>query len=169
MDLKKFYACSFTGHRHIEEGHKAELPGLVLRAIEYAYGLGCRTFYCGGAVGFDSLAAREVVRFRMSHSDARLVLLLPCINQNERWSPSQKDIYDYILSSADEVRYSGDEYTPSCMKERNLALAESADIVVAYVGRGRSGSAQTARMAEKLGKKVYNLYPSVAAEKINKN
>ena len=94
----------------------------------------------------------------MSHPDASLILLLPCLNQNELWRGSDTDAYEYILSEADEIRYVSDEYTKSCMQKRNKALAEACDIMIAYVGRDRSGAAQTVRMAESLGKKVYNLY-----------
>ena len=155
------YACAFSGHRKIEYSRQPSVIEHLARAINYAYGEGCREFYCGGAVGFDTIAAREVIRFRMSHPDVRLILYLPCINQDEKWSEWQSDAYEYILSSADEVRYVSEEYTKTCMKDRNLALAEVADILIVYIGYSRSGSAQTARMAEKLGKQVFNLYPSV--------
>lgn len=154
-------ACAFSGHRKIEYIRQPSVIEHLARAIKYAYDEGCRDFFCGGAVGFDTLAAREVIRFRMSHPDVRLVLYLPCINQDEKWSEWQSDAYEYILSSADEVRYISEDYTKTCMKERNLALAEAADILIVYIGYSRSGSAQTARMGEKLGKQVFNLYPSV--------
>ena len=158
---KGMRACSFTGHRSIAPSHRDRIIPLTQRAIEYAYSEGCRDFYVGGALGFDTLAAREVIRFRMFHPDARLILLLPCMNQDERWSGSQRSAYEHILSSADEISYIAENYFDGCMRERNLRLAECADMVIAYVGRSRSGAAQTARMAESLGKKVYNLYPTL--------
>ena len=154
-------ACAFSGHRKIEKNSVQSVIEHLARAIKYAYGEGCRDFYCGGAVGFDTLAAREVLRFRMSHPDVRLILYLPCLNQDEKWSYRQSDAYEYILSSADEVRYISEEYTKTCMRERNQALADVADILIVYVGYSRSGSAQTARMGERAGKRVFNLYPSV--------
>jgi uncharacterized phage-like protein YoqJ len=154
-------ACAFSGHRKIEQSLVPSVTEHLARAIRYAYDEGCRDFYCGGAVGFDTLAAREVIRFRMSHTDVRLVLYLPCINQDEKWSYRQSDAYEHILSSADEIKYISEEYTKSCMKERNQALADVADILIVYVGYSTSGSAQTARMGEKAGKRVFNLYPSV--------
>lgn len=157
--------CSFTGHRLIKKEHFSRLCALIDRAIDYAYSEGCRTFISGGAVGFDTLAARSVIRFRLSHPDARLVLLLPCINQDEKWSDAQRDAYEHILSSANEVEYVFDEYTDSCMKERNFRLADRADILIAYVGHNRSGSAQTARMADNMGKTVYNLYKALEEER----
>ena len=154
-------ACAFSGHRKIEKRLEGSVIEHLSRAIGYAYGEGCREFYCGGAVGFDTLAAREVIRFRMSHPDIRLILYLPCLNQDMKWSPRERDAYEHVLASADEVRYVSEEYTKTCMKERNQALVDSADILIAYVGYSTSGSAQTARMAERAGKRVFNLYPSV--------
>ncbi len=153
--------CSFTGHRIIKEEHKSRLADLLEKAIEYAYNDGCREFLTGGAIGFDTMAARSVHLFKLTHNDVKLKLILPCTNQDEKWSLPQKNAYEYLLSSADEVEYIGDEYTESCMRERNFRLASRADIVIAYVGHNRSGSAQTARMAEKMGRKVYNLYKSL--------
>ena len=156
--------CSFTGHRTVKAEHRGKIAALVARAIAYAYSHGCRRFYTGGAVGFDTVAAREVLRFRIFHPDVSLVLLLPCTDQDKYWTASQRSSYQYVLSVADEVVYVSEEYTDTCIKERNMQLAERADIMIAYVGRYRSGAAQTVRMAESLGKEVYNLYPSLDAE-----
>ena len=62
-------SCAFSGHRKIEKHRVDSVIEHIARAINYAYNEGCRDFYCGGAVGFDTLAAREVLRFRISHSD----------------------------------------------------------------------------------------------------
>lgn len=156
--------CSFTGHRQIEPELRIALLELIGRAIQYAYNEGCREFISGGALGFDTLVAREVIRFRITHRDVRLILALPCVNQDEKWSQRQKDAYNYTLSSADEVIYISDSYTATCMAERNAFLAQRADILVAYLGKQRSGAAQTVRMAEKLGKRIYNLYPALHKE-----
>ena len=153
--------CSFTGHRRIEYRHKNAISGLVARAIAYAYGEGCRDFYLGGALGFDTVAAQQVLIFRMSHPDVTLNLVLPCKNQTEQWSEWQCEMYDYLLSQADTVEYVSEEYTRSCMSARNRRLVEHCDILIAYVGRDKSGSSQTKRMAESAGKTVYNLYPTL--------
>ena len=88
-------------------------------------------------------------------------LLIPCKNQSEKWGDSEKSLYEYTLSVADEVEYLADEYYDGCMKERNAALADRCDMLIAYVGKYMGGAAQTLRMAEKLGKTVYNLYPTL--------
>ena len=152
-------ACSFTGHRTIKASHKDALPDLITRAIEYAYGKGCRKFFAGGALGFDTEAAIAVINYRKTHPDVTLTLLLPCFNQGEKWSEYQRNKYDYILNLADEVVYVSREYTPDCMRIRNQRLAEECDILIAYVQRSASGAGQTVRIASALGKEVYNLYP----------
>ena len=153
--------CAFTGHRQIKSEHQSTLPDLLARAVNYAYSEGCRVFLSGGAIGFDTMAAREVIRFRLTHPDVKLVMLLPCLNQDERWSDAQKDAYDYVLSAANEVRYISEQYDADCMRRRNLALAEECDIMISYVYKQRSGSSQTARMAKLRAKAVYNLATAV--------
>ena len=85
------------------------------------------------------------------------------MNQDENWSDSQRDAYSYTLSVADEVIYISEEYTETCMKERNRYLVEEADILIAYVSRYASGAGQTVRMAKSLGKQVYNLYAAISS------
>ena len=153
--------CSFTGHRRIVSAHIPYISDLLYRGVEYAYSEGCRTFMTGGALGFDTLAASAVLRLREQCSDVRLVLCLPCRDQDADWSISQRRKYREIMNLSDAVIYVSDDYTPSCMRERNLRLAQECDILISYVGYSASGSAQTVRMAERLGKQVYNLYPSL--------
>ncbi len=156
-----FHSCSFTGHRIIKASHAAAIGELVDNGVAYAYSEGCRDFYSGGAIGFDTIAARAVIRFRVSHPDVRLVLCLPFVDQALHWSEAQISDYEYLIRSADEIIYISEEYTDSCIRDRNMLLAERADLLIAYVGRARSGSSQTARMAERLGKTVYNIYPTL--------
>jgi len=150
--------CSFTGHRQIKKAHEAPLTDLLRRAVEYAYSEGCRSFYLGGAVGFDTLAAKCVLSFRMRHRDVRMCMVLPCKNQAQCWAAADRDMYEYLLSVADEVIYICDEYYDGCMKDRNRKLVELCDMLIAYVSKSNSGAAQTVRMANAEGKTVYNLY-----------
>ena len=159
--------CSFTGHRVIKNTHRNSITALILRAVSYSYDRGCRIFMSGGALGFDTLAAREVIRFKMTHPDVRLHLILPCINQDAKWNQAEINSYRFLLENADEIVYISEEYTDNCMKERNCYLAQNADIIISYVGSEISGSAQTVRMARKLQKQIYNLYPTLDKESGN--
>ena len=157
-------SCSFTGHREISERHKDKIVGLIGRAIAYAYGEGCRNFYLGGALGFDTLAAQEVLRFKLMHPDITLNFVLPCVDQSDRWGGQDVSMYEYLLSRADTVEYTSDCYKKGCMRIRNARLAELCDIMIAYVGHDRSGASQTVGIATRLGKRVYNLFPTLDRE-----
>ena len=57
---------------------------------------GVDTFLTGGALGFDTLAAQEVLRMRaMGLPSLKLVLALPYMNQEAQWS--QRDAAQSIL------------------------------------------------------------------------
>ena len=150
-------ACSFSGHRVIAYSHMREISPLIMRAISYAYDNGVRTFFTGGALGFDTLAARQVILFKMSHPDVRLHLISPCVTQADNWSHSQRESYDFILKHSDHVEYVSDEYKNGCMQIRNRRLVEECDMMVVYLSRQNSGTGQTVRIAEKMGKTVFNL------------
>ena len=151
--------CSFTGHRVIPTQHLNAVIALLHREIAYAYEQGCRDFYCGGALGFDTLAAECVLSLKDRFRDIRLVMLLPCVDQDRMWNAAQRARYKRILSLADEVAYVCREYNDGCMRLRNMELVKSCRILIAYSGRVRSGAAQTVRMAEREGKIVRNIYP----------
>jgi uncharacterized phage-like protein YoqJ len=153
--------CSFTGHRIIKDAHESRICELLVRAIKFAYDDGCREFLTGGALGFDTLAAKEVIKFRQTHRDVRLILCLPCTDQAEGWSDRDQSLYNHILTSADEIVYASDSYTEGCMRERNFLLASRCDILIAYCGRTKSGSAQTLRMADAMGKEIINIYDAL--------
>lgn len=148
--------CAFTGHRHLPSSSVNSLSDLLSRGIAYVYSEGVRDFYAGGALGFDMLAEEEVIRFRQSHPDVRLHLLLPHRGQAERWSFSEVRRYHRLLSEADSVTYLSDYYYDGVMRERNQALIDAADVCIAYLVSG-GGTAQTVAMAKRKGIKVYNL------------
>jgi uncharacterized phage-like protein YoqJ len=154
-------SCAFSGHRAIPPSSGAAIRDLLARAIRYAYEQGCRTFYTGGAIGFDTYAAKAVILFRVSHPDVRLVLMLPCANQTAKWTPMQRAAYNYVLSEADESIVLSEEYERGCMERRNRALIDRADMLICYVCRQNGGSAQTKRFAAQKGIPIYNLYGAV--------
>ena len=155
--MEKIKTCSFTGHRQIRTEDKESLESLLMRGVKYAYGQGCRRFLTGGAIGFDTMAALAVLALRDSYPDVRLVLVLPCKDQDRYFSPEQKKAYKTVKKRADEIIYTSEVYTEGCMLVRNRYLAEQADIMLAYLYRERSGASQTVRLARENGAVVYNL------------
>ncbi len=154
-------AVCFTGHRKIRTDTEA-LKNELDFAIETAILKGATFFYCGGALGFDTLAADAVIRAREKHPDITLNLVLPCRNefQTAKWNDSDKQEFYTILAMADSVEYANDEYTKDCMKQRNARLVELSDLCICYynTNEARSGTGQTYRMALKKGIEIINLY-----------
>ena len=150
--------ASFSGHRNISTEDLNALPQRLDRIIAALINLDIVFFESGCALGFDTLAAQAVLRARKMNREIKLIAVLPCINQSEKWPEADKKVYQQLLSAADNVVYvSNLFYDKDCMKQRNLYLATNSSICVAYMKRKRSGTAQTVRMAKKQGALVLNL------------
>ena len=109
--------CCFTGHRQIP---KVEYPAVRARltyAIRDLYEKGYRRFVAGGAIGFDTLAAEIVLALRRHYPDVSLILMLPCADQDARWSSEDKAIYQKQKSEADEVILLAERYFDGCMQK----------------------------------------------------
>ena len=93
-------ACCFTGHRprglpRPDSDAMALLRLRLMQAVRAACGGGVRTFLCGGAQGFDQLAAEAVLALRGGGADVCLLLALPAPTQADTCllytSPSPRD------------------------------------------------------------------------------
>ena len=150
-------SCCFTGHRVIPTAHIQPLYEKLLESVEVARRNGFRDFYTGGAVGFDRLAASAVLKAKEKYGDISLHLLLPCLGQEEKWSREEQEAFHLECERADEVQYLALSYYDGCMRARNQALVDVADMCFAYVTNPRSGAGQTMRMAKEKGITVLNL------------
>ena len=154
--MNKTLSCCFTGHRDLGESAN-DISSILPDVLTSLYDEGYRTFLAGGALGFDTLAAKAVIELRRKKKDARLELILPCRDQSSRWSPQDIRIYNSILALADKVTYISNEYTRSCMYERNRALVDSSNLCIAYCKKNGGGSHYTCEYAEKRGVRIVNL------------
>ena len=146
MDSRERTAC-FTGHRNIPEEDRALLKEKVRTALLQAWERGYRVFLCGGARGFDTLAALEVLTFRREHSDIRLFLVIPCATQAERWSNEEKGIYRSVLEQADERIILSETYYNGCMQARNRYMVDASSLCFCYLKRFEGGTWSTVRYA----------------------
>lgn len=154
---EKEKTCCFSGHRIIPVGKRARVTEELKKIISELYSGGIDTFLCGGAMGFDMLAAESVLAFKAKTRDIRLVMALPCMNQAEKWGVEQKQNYNRILREADEVIYLSEEYTKGCMHARNRFMADCSSVCVCYCQSGSGGTAYTVDYARRLGLKIYNV------------
>ncbi len=129
----------------------------VAREIESAYREGFRRFICGGALGFDTLCALEVLRLRKIHQDIKLILIYPCLGQDVKWKDTDRELYRYIYDECDECYCMRREYTPFCMHERNRAMVGESSLVIAFLENGKSGTAYTYNYAKTHGVRTINI------------
>ncbi len=130
----------------------------TLRVIEALYERGFRRFICGGATGFDTVAASCVLIQRERLPDLRLILALPCGDQDARWTDGEKSLYRGIRERADQVVVLAERYYNGCMMARNRFMADHASYCVAYWnGSPSGGTASTVGIAVRKGIPVLNL------------
>ena len=154
-------AC-FTGHRKMKDD-EGEISEKLYSLIERLYDEeSISVFYAGGAVGFDTVAAKCVLRLKEKHKYVKLHLILPCSNeeQTRNLSASQRNEFNDILKRADSVEYTSPHYFKGCMSRRNKRLVECAEncCICYYDSTIKSGTAQTVELAKKKGLKIYDLF-----------
>lgn len=148
----------FTGHRKIAKSLRADLLQDLYSAVCRFILEGYEVFICGGAIGFDTMAAECVLSFKKRFPQIKLVLALPCRDQTVKWD-SVEDLarYKNILSQADSVEYINDFYKKGCMHERNRWMADRSALCIAYLTTVRGGTAYTYKYAEEKGLRLLNL------------
>lgn len=148
----------FTGHRmqHITRPID-QLWDTTAEVVRTLYHRGYRCFLCGGATGFDALAASCVLQLRREHPDARLYLAIPCRDQARGWSGSDLGLYQQHLQEADQVFLLSPHYYAGCMLVRNRFMVDHAGFCVAYMEEPSGGTAFTIRYAVRKGLPVLNL------------
>ena len=158
MDIIKEKSVCFSGHRIIRKKDAENLQVYLDRAVNAYVRRGFDTFICGGAMGFDTVAAEAVLRKREDFPEVKLVLALPCRDQTSKWKKLDDIVkYKEILGQADEVVYTADFYTSGCMHARNRYMVDSSSACICYKYSERGGTAYTVGYAEKNGLEIINL------------
>lgn len=118
---------------------------------------GVTDFISSGALGFDQIAAFLIVtKKEMGNTNIRLILALPCKNQDAFWNEKQKRQYKRLLDEADKIIYVSESYGSLCMKHRNQYMVEHSTHCICALLHERSGTGQTVRLARKKGLKIIN-------------
>ncbi len=147
--------CCFTGHRAI--GNDLSIDTLR-RGIEFLIDKGVSVFIAGGATGFDTICAKQVLSLKREYPHIELHIYAPCNNQTARWNEMDRAVYETILGLADLVDMPNVPYYDGCMRDRNYKMVDSSAYCIAYLNNTvRSGTAQTVRYAKSKGLTVYNI------------
>ena len=113
----------------------------MIEAIEQGY----RYFGCGGALGFDTLAAQTVLELKNEYPQIRLILVLPCRDQTRDWKEADIAEYERIMKAADKVTYTSEQYYSGCMHN------------ICYLTEQSGGTAYTVNYARSQGLSIINV------------
>ena len=153
----RYYRCFFTGHRIIanSEEVKYRLKEVIEALINEN---GVDEFICGGAIGFDTLAARAVLELKEKYDWIKLKIYIPCYEHYIKWNMRDREIWKKISSKADEIKYiTQGPYDSQCMHRRNRAMVNDAHFCVAYCLNGASGTGVTLRFAREMSCDIRNI------------
>ena len=145
----------FTGHRVLPSRDVPLVRSGLCRCLQAAYEAGYRRFFCGCALGFDTLAALETIRLRETCPDVILSLAIPCADQSDRWNTKDKEVYSRLLDEADDRKVLFPAYRQGVMQTRNRYMADRSSLCICYLTHMRGGTASTVRYA------VHNRIPVI--------
>ncbi|MBR1442450.1 MAG: DUF1273 family protein [Firmicutes bacterium] len=158
---KRALTCCFTGHRQIVDEYltvKEILKREIIRLIESE---GVRYFGAGGAIGFDKICSSIVLELREKYPFIKLILVLPCEEQDKYWNDGEKAYYRELKAKADKVVYVSKEYTKDCMFRRNRHLVDNSRFCVCYCRKRNGGTEYTMNYALERGLEVVNIYDEI--------
>ena len=165
-------SCAFTGHRpasfsfgyNENDDSCLKIKQLMLERIALLINIGVTDFYSGMALAVDQWAGEIILHMKKTHPNIRLIAVLPCETQANRWSLEQRGGYLDILAKCDEVITLNTHYTHSCMFERNRYLVDHAEHLLAvYNGKSTGGTSYTVKYAKKLNKNITVIHPDTLA------
>lgn len=134
----------FTGHRIIKKDfNRDDLKKVVEELIEGGY----NRFLCGMALGFDMLAFEVVKDIKNEYEGISIIACVPCRDQAKRYPRAEKNRYERLLKSADEVIVLKEEYDEYCMKERDRYMVDNSSVCVSYLYKSTGGAYYTTRYA----------------------
>lgn len=142
-----YKSCCFTGHRIISDDFDL-IRKEVYKNVQSLISQGTENFILGGAIGFDSLCAKIIVTMKKKYPKIRLMLILPCMDQDKKWNSEQKAEYRFILDNADSIKYISQKYITGCMHQRNREMVDNSDCVIAYCKRDFGGTHFTVSYAK---------------------
>ncbi len=164
---EEFTSCCFTGYRPNKfpfsldgksKQYKDFENALFTKILELIDD-GCRTFYSGMAMGFDIIAAENVLLSKKVYKNAsiKLVCAIPFINQSETFSKDWEKRYKKVLARADEVILISDNYYKGCYTKRNEFMVKSSDYVMTWFDGKSGGTQNTLKYANSIGRHIINL------------
>jgi len=165
MDTDKNSACCFTGYRpqkfpfplNFENMDYSKFNDKLESTIRQLIQNGITDFYCGGACGFDLLAAEIVLSIKRQNVGIRLFCVIPFKNQAAQWNNKWQKRYETVLSQSDQIVMISKKYTPGVYQQRNCYMVDNSSVVLTFFDGKSGGTKNTINYAKSCGKKIINI------------
>lgn len=155
-DLRR-RTCCFTGHRTIQG---KDLPSILMKteqAIRQLIEQGVVFFGVGGAIGYDTEAAKLLFRLRATdYPQIKVILVYPFEGFTSRWSDEQRAVYTQMLPQYDKTVCVAQKASREAYLARDRHLVDASAYCIAYCVRDSGGTAYTMRYAQKKRLKIFN-------------
>ena len=149
MDIIRKKTLCFTGHRPEKlpgngdnSGEFRIIKSMLYKEIIAAIDDGYDTFITGMQRGID-LWAGEIVLSLAAEKPLKIVAALPYRKFGDSFKGADKWAFGRIMSAASGTVILSEEYTRSCMQQRNRFMVDSSSRLIAVIGSERSGTGQT--------------------------
>lgn len=166
FDVVKAKTATLTGHRpkSLPWGYDESQPSCmhfkeqIKTVFENAINHGIKIFLTGMAEGFDMIAT-EVLLTLKNQYPINIIAVIPCLGQESKWSKSQQDRYNSILSKCDNMIVLSEHYYPNCMNDRNAFMVGHSAFCIACWNGKPSGTCNTIKFAKANGNQIIVVDP----------
>lgn len=161
-------ALCYTGHRPNKlNGYKAEEnKELIWRihdaTVDFIQLKNVDTIISGMALGVDIWGAKIALKLKEKYPNLKLICAIPCKNHSSKWNKIDQEVYEDVLSKADQVIYvSEEDYAPYLMQKRNEWMVNRSKYVIGVWDGTDGGTKNCVKYAEKQGhiKEIYTIKP----------
>lgn len=150
---------AFTGHRSIDPSKVQKVKQELRAKVKALYAQGVRYYLSGMALGFDMLAAEEILSLKAELPSLKLIAIIPFDGQCNRWNYKDQGRYKRILAAADDSIVLSDGFFKGCYLKRNdFMIDHSCGLIAYYDGGYKGGTFYTFKNAKAKGKDIINLF-----------
>lgn len=109
----------------------------------------------GMALGVDTIFAICAIK-----SKIYLECAIPCSNHSSKWNKESRNMYDKILSLAQETTLvTPTTYTNECMQTRNKYMVDNCNLLLAIWDGSTGGTGNCVAYAKSVGKAIHIISP----------
>lgn len=158
----------FTGYRpeklwgnNLHDAHYQHLSNQLLATIKQLinrYHAQKITANCGLARGADMVFAYTILRLNPLEAD--LIAWCPFHQQANNWPADQQARYLDLLNACQTVNYSAAQYTSASYHQRNRAIVDHSDLLIAVYNGQPGGTRNTVTYAKRHGCPVILIDPA---------